>query len=83
MDNNETYQVWIRERGRVETTATFVDEVMAKIYGYEHGQRRLPLDVKVLLERLSENFLAKAGLAVGGAVICLVRFALTVSIAVN
>lgn len=78
MKSEEIYKAWKERKTQIEIRENFKDEVMNRIYRYEHDRGRPLFDVQRLVELISEHRLAKAAVVTAGAGVGFVRIFLVV-----
>ena len=73
MKNEEHYNTWIQSKRQIDISNNFADELMSRIYQYEHDKRKSLFDTQELIELISSHPFVKAGLVTAGAVTGLIR----------
>lgn len=69
MDKKEIYESWLEQK--IETSDSFTDKVMDRVFEYEHRPRWL--DVQRIIEIISTHAIIKNILIVMGAIAGLIR----------
>ena len=73
MKSEEIYNAWKERKSQIDIRENFADEVLNQIYQYEREKRKPLFDGHRLIELISANRFAKAGVVTAGAVTGLVR----------
>jgi len=73
MKSEEIYNAWKEHKSQIDLRENFKDEVMNRIYRYEHNKRRPLFEVQRLIELISTHRFAKAAVVTAGAAAGLVR----------
>ena len=73
MKSEEIYNAWKESKSQIDLRENFADEVMNRIYRYEHDKGKSLFDVQRLIELISEHRLVKAAVVTAGAATGLVR----------
>ena len=78
MKSEEDYNIWKGQKNQIEVGRNFKEGVMSKIYQYEQKKSKHLFDVQRLVEFITVNPLARAGLVAAGAVAGFVRLVFVV-----
>jgi hypothetical protein len=78
MKSEEIYNAWKEGKSQIDLRENFPDEVMNRIYRYEHDKGRLLFDVERLIELISAHRFVKAAVVTAGAAAGLVRISFVV-----
>ena len=83
MKSEEIYNDWKENKIRMEIREGFTDEIMNKVYGYEHRKNTSLFDLGRFVELISEHALAKTAFIVGGAITGIVRLIFMILMILN